>query len=45
VGVIELRGQALAAILLGRRWAIKSTHGLMVEPAESVLKAWSVAHG
>lgn len=45
VGLIEMRGQQLAAIRQGRLWAIKSSRGLTAEPADRVIKAWSVMHG
>ena len=44
VGLVRLNGQDLAAICVGRRWAIKSSRGVVVEPVE-VLRAWSVPHG
>lgn len=39
VGLIVSRGQTLAAICLGERWAMKGP-GLVVGPADDVLKAW-----
>lgn len=45
IGVIEYGGQKLAAICLGSRWAVKSSEGLTVLPADAVLKAWRVEHG
>ncbi|MFC5370939.1 DUF6950 family protein [Brevundimonas faecalis] len=44
VGLIETEGQALAAICLGRRWAIQGA-GVEVRTAERVIRAWSVTHG
>lgn len=44
IGVVSLAHQPLSAICLGERWAIKSSRGVVVEPA-LVLKAWSVPHG
>ncbi len=45
VGLVEADGQAVAAICLGERWAIKSTQGVMVKPADQVARAWRVPHG
>jgi hypothetical protein len=45
IGLIEVAGQPLAAICLGLRWAIKSSHGVTVEPAGRVVRAWRVVHG
>lgn len=45
VGLIVAAGQELAGICLGRRWAIKSSKGLTVEPADRIVRAWSVPNG
>nr|WP_314431402.1 hypothetical protein [uncultured Brevundimonas sp.] len=44
VGLIESRGQQLAAICLGERWAIQGA-GIEVRTVERVIRAWSVPHG
>lgn len=41
VGLIRTGGQTLAAICLGGRWAAKG-QGVLVAPADAVLKAWRV---
>ena len=41
VGLIVCKAQAIAAICLGERWAMKGP-GLVVEPADELLKAWSI---
>lgn len=41
VGLIVCKGQSVAAICLGDRWAMKGA-GLVVSPADEVLMAWRV---
>lgn len=45
IGLIQWAGVELAAICLGSRWVVKATEGVVVQPADEVIRAWRVPHG
>ena len=45
IGLIRWAGVELAAICLGRRWAVKASEGVVVQAADAVIRAWEVPHG
>ena len=45
VGTLRHRGQILAGICLGDRWAVKSSRGLDALKPDDIIFAWSVPNG